>query len=81
MSYEPLCFKLGPILYCSQCSLGPVVNIVAIFSKAYAILSYAYILKLKRIKRYHVKGIGSMLLILINMSFLTKKRKNKKVKK
>ena len=48
-------------------SPGPVVNILAIFSNA-------NILKNKRIKIYHIKGIGCLLLI----SFLTKERKNKK---
>ena len=47
---------LGMIVFCfgsirALISLDPVVNIVAIFS-------YAYILKIKRIKRYHIKGIG-----------------------
>ena len=42
-------------------SLGPVVNILAIFSNA-------NILKInKRIKIYHIKGIGCPLLILINI--------------
>ena len=45
-------------------SLGPVINILAIFS-------YANILK-----KYHIKGIGSPLSILV--AFLTKKQKNKK---
>ena len=50
-------------------SLGPVVNILAIFSNA----DIANILKKnKRIKRYHIKGIGCPLLIL---SFFTNKRK------
>ena len=39
--------------------------------------------KNKRIKIYHIKGIGCPLLILINIdvSFLTKERKNKKEEK
>ena len=37
-----------------------------------------YILKIKRIKRYQIKGIGNPLLILI---ILTKKRKDKKEKR
>ena len=41
-------------------SLGPVVNILAIFSNA-------NILKNKRIKIYHIKDIGCPLLILINI--------------
>ena len=41
-------------------SLGSVVNILAIFSNA-------NILKNKRIKRYHIKGIGCPLLISINI--------------
>ena len=41
-------------------SLGPVVNILAIFS-------IANILKNKRIKIYHIKGIGCPLLISINI--------------
>ena len=55
-------------------SLGPVVNILAIFS-------YANILKNKRIKIYHNKGIGCPLLISINIGILTKERKNKKEEK
>ena len=43
-------------LYCFP-SLGPVVNIFAIFSNA----------KNKRIKIYHIKGIGYPLLTLINI--------------
>ena len=54
-------------------SLGPVVNILAIFSNA-------KLLKYKRIKIYHIKGIGCPLLISI-LSFLTKERKNKKEEK
>ena len=50
-------------------SLGPAVNILAIVSNA-------NILKNKRIKIYHIKGIDCQL--LISMSFLTKERKNKK---
>ena len=46
----------GPVVV----SLGPVVNILAIFSNA-------YILKNKRIKIYHIKGIGCSLLISINI--------------
>ena len=42
-----------------------------------SIFSNAYILKSKRIKIYHIKGIGCPLL----MSFLTKERKNKKEEK
>ena len=42
------------------CSLGPVVNILAIFSNANN-------LKNKRIKIYHIKGIGCPLLISINI--------------
>ena len=41
-------------------SLGPVVNILAIFSNA-------NILKNKRIKIYQIKGIGCPLLISINI--------------
>ena len=41
-------------------SLGPVVNILAIFSNA-------NILKNKRIDIYHIKGIGCPLLISINI--------------
>ena len=41
-------------------SLGPVINILAIFSNA-------NILKSKRIKIYHIKGIGCPLLISINI--------------
>ena len=41
-------------------SLGPVVNILAMFSNA-------YILKNKRIKIYHIKGIGCPFLISINI--------------
>ena len=41
-------------------SLGPVVNILAIFSNANT-------LKIKRIKIYHIKGIGCLLLISINI--------------
>ena len=52
-------------------SLGQVVNILAIFSNA-------YILKNKRIKICHIKGIGCPLFISINI--LTKERKNKKEK-
>ena len=44
----------------SDSSLGPVVNILAIFS-------IANILKNKRIKIYHIKGIGCPLLISINI--------------
>ena len=44
-------------------SLGPVVNILAIFSNA-------NILKNKRIKIYHIKGIGCPLLISINIDAL-----------
>ena len=43
-----------------ESSLGPVVNILAIFSNA-------YIVKNKRIKIYHIKGIGCPLLISINI--------------
>ena len=43
------------------------VNIVALFS------FYANVLKIKRIKRYHVKGIGSSLLISINIDQETEK--------
>ena len=43
-------------------SLGPVVNILAIFSNA-------NILKNERIKIYHIKGIGCPLLISINCHF------------
>ena len=56
-------------------SLGPVVNILAIFSNAYILK------KNKRIKIFHIKGIGCSLLISINVSFLTKERKNKKEEK
>ena len=41
--------------------LGPVVNILAIFSNAYILK------KNKRIKIYHIKGIGCSLLISINI--------------
>ena len=51
-------------------SLGPVVNILAIFSNA-------NILKDTRIQIYHIKGVGCPLLFSF-MSFLTKERKNKK---
>ena len=51
----------------SQTSLGPVVNILAIFSDA------------NTLKTYNIKGIGCPLLISINI--LTKKRKNKKEEK
>ena len=44
--------------YRDSTSLGPVVNILAIFSNA-------NILKNKRIKIYHIKGIGCPLLISI----------------
>ena len=47
-------------------SLGPVVNILAIFSNA-------KVLKNKRMKRYHVKGIGCPLLISINIDQETEK--------
>ena len=58
-----------------MCSLGPVVNILAIFSNA-------NILKNKRIRIYHIKGSGCPLLISINIDpFLTKERKNKKRRK
>ena len=55
-------------------SLGPVVNILAIFSNA-------NILKNKRIKIYHIKGIGCPLLISINIDIFdqgTEKIKKKK---
>ena len=44
-------------------------------------LSYASILKIKRIKRYmyHIKGIGSPLLILINIDQETEKSKEEKM--
>ena len=61
-----------------QRSLGPVVNILAIFSKANILK------KNKRIKIYHIKGIGCPLLISINIDichFLTKERKNNKEEK
>ena len=58
----------------TSCSLGPVVNILAIFSNA-------YILKNKIIKRYHIKGIGCPLVISINIDILTRKRKHKKEEK
>ena len=45
--------------YHAQYSLGPVVNILAIFSNA-------NILK-NKIKIYHIKGIGCPLLISINI--------------
>ena len=61
-------YCLAPVLH----SLGPVVNILAIFSNA-------NILKNKRIKIYHIKGIGCPLLISINI--FTKERKNKKRRK
>ena len=62
-------------------SLGPVVNIVALFFS-----SNANIVKIKRIKRYHIKGtltgaciiIGSSLLSSINIDIFTKERKNKR---
>ena len=41
-------------------------------------LSYAYILKIKRIKRYHIKGIGSPLLISINVIFDQETEKKEK---
>ena len=41
-------------------SLGPVVNMLAIFS-------IANIVKSKRIKIYHIKGIGCPLFISINI--------------
>ena len=44
----------------SLTSLGPVDNILAIFSNA-------NILKIKRIKRYHIKDVGCQLLISINI--------------
>ena len=50
--------------------LGPVVNILAIFSTA-------NVLKNKRIKRYHIKGIGCLLLISINFDQETEKLKIK----
>ena len=53
-------------------SLGPAVNILAIFSNANILI------KNKRIKRYHIKSIACPLLISINIVILTKKRKNKK---
>ena len=43
-------------------SLGPVVNILAIFSNAISIL------KNKTIKIYHIKGIGCPLFISINIA-------------
>ena len=49
----------------SSPSLGPVINILAIFSNA-------NILKNKRIKIYHIKGIGCPLLILININIFDK---------
>ena len=42
-------------------SLGLVVNILAIFSSAYILK------KNKRIKRYHIKRIGCLLLMSINI--------------
>ena len=47
-------------LFLLHLSLGPVVNILAIFSNA-------NILKNKRIKIYHIKGIDCPLLISINI--------------
>ena len=41
-------------------SLGPVVNILAIFF-------YANILKIMRIKRHSIKGVGSPLLVSVNI--------------
>ena len=55
-------------------SLGPVIIILAIFS-------YVYILRIKRIKRYHIKGIGSPLLISVNIDIKANKRKHKKEEK
>ena len=43
------------------CSLGPVLNILAIFSNA-------NFLKNKKIKIYHIKGIGCPLFISINIA-------------
>ena len=58
------CTKLVPtkVYMIYLASLGPVVNILAIFSNA-------NILKNKIIKRYHIKGIGCQLLISINIDF------------
>ena len=52
-------------------SLGPVVNMLAIFSNANT-------LKNKRIKIYHIKGIGCPLLISIIFDQGTEKIKKKK---
>ena len=59
------------VLMLPSTSLGPVVNILAIFSNA-------NVLKNKRIKRYHVKGIGCPLLISINIDQETEKKIKKK---
>ena len=59
-------------------SLGPVVNILAIFSNA----NIANILKNnKRIKRYYIKGIGCPLLILIDIVIFDQETENKKEEK
>ena len=59
------------VLMLPSTSLGPVVNILAIFSNA-------NVLKNKRIKRYHVKGIGCPLLISINIDQETEKKNKQK---
>ena len=59
---RPLASGLS-IVQLAKHSLGPVVNILAIFSNA-------NILKNKRIKIYHIKGIGCPLLISININIV-----------
>ena len=54
--------------------MGPVVNILAIFSNAYILTNYEN-------KNIPHRGIGCPLLISINIVILTKERKNKKKKK
>ena len=56
-------------------SLGPVVNILAIFSNANILKEN------KRIKRYHIKGIGCPLLILIDIVIVDHETENKKEEK
>ena len=52
--------KVGCLVTSKIISLGPVVNSLAIFSNA-------NIMKNKRIKIYHIKGIGCPIFISINI--------------
>ena len=67
-----LLYNANLYMYQISSGLGPGVNILAIFT-------YAYILKNKRIKRYHIKGTGCPLLFILIFDQESEEKKRRKM--